>query len=81
MDHQQILGLYTWELGTCFRHPGAGELETTVVQTLRTRLGSVEHIRACPSCVVAMEAKRQRLCEEAGVAYEPGHAGEACEPD
>lgn len=75
MNSQQILDLYTWEPGTCFRHPDAGVVETTVVQELHTRLGSVEGIRACSACILAMEARRQSLAEEAGVAYEPGHAG------
>lgn len=75
MESQQILAFYTWEPGTCFRHPDAGAVETTVVQELHTRLGSVEGIRACSSCILAMEERRHRLAAEAGVAYEPGHAG------
>ncbi|MFF5642910.1 hypothetical protein [[Kitasatospora] papulosa] len=75
MNSQQILDLYTWAPGVCFQHPDAGAIETTVVQELRTRLGPVEGIRACPSCILAMEARRQCLAAEAGVVYEPGHAG------
>lgn len=75
MDKRQILDLYTWEPGTCFQHPDAGAVETTVVQELHTRSGSVEGIRACSSCILAMEARRRGLAEEAGVVYEPGHAG------
>ncbi|MCX5144656.1 hypothetical protein [Streptomyces sp. NBC_00338] len=75
MDSQQILGLYTWKRGACFRHPEAGEVDTTVVQELHTRGGDVEGIRACQACILAMEERRRGLAAEAGVAYEPGHAG------
>lgn len=76
MNSQQILDLYTWESGTCFQHLDAGVVETTVVQELHTRLGPVEGIRACSACILAMEARRRSMAAEAGVAYEPGHAGD-----
>ncbi|MEU1434101.1 hypothetical protein ABZ438_08375 [Streptomyces sp. NPDC005786] len=76
MGHQPILELYPWEPGICFQHPDAGAVQTTVVRELRTRLGNVEDIRACSSCIVAMEARREELALEAGVEYVPGHAGE-----
>ncbi|WP_405461759.1 hypothetical protein OG786_29695 [Streptomyces sp. NBC_00101] len=74
-DPRQILNLYTWEPGVCFQHPAAGETETAVVKELHTRLGPVKSIRACPDCVMDMEAKRRHLAEEAGIPYLPGHAG------
>ncbi|WP_406325759.1 hypothetical protein OG784_12645 [Streptomyces sp. NBC_01617] len=75
MERQQIFELYEWDPGICFRHPDRGVVDTTVVQTLRPRLGPAEEVRACRQCVVAMEAERRARAEELGVQYEPGHAG------
>ncbi|MGW6289428.1 hypothetical protein [Streptomyces sp. NPDC055107] len=75
MDPQQILGLYSWELGPCFRHPAEGLMETTVVVKLHPRSGPAEPVRACRRCVLSMEDERRQFAREAGYDYEPGHAG------
>lgn len=75
MEREQILALYHWETGVCFRHPGA-KTETTVIKTLQPRSGPAEEIRACRTCVLAMEAARRAAAEGAGVPYVPGRVGE-----
>ncbi|MFD4708775.1 hypothetical protein ACFWN5_03610 [Streptomyces sp. NPDC058430] len=76
MERQQILGLYDWDMGVCFRHPGA-KADTTVVRTLQLQSGIDEQIRACPDCILAMEAARRAAAEGTGISYVPGRAGEA----
>lgn len=76
MDRQQILNLYDWQLGICFRHPGKGEVLTAHVKTIRPREGGEEEVRACEACVLEMEQERQEVASQKGVDYEPGHAGE-----
>ena len=75
MNPQQILGLYSWEQGSCFRHPAEGSMQTTVVVELRPRSGPAELVRACQRCVLSMEDERRQLAREMGYDYEPGHAG------
>lgn len=76
MDRQQILDLYDWQPGICFRHPGDGEARTALIKTLHPRAGDEEQVRACEPCVVEMERERWAAAGREGVAYEPGHAGE-----
>jgi hypothetical protein len=76
MDRQQILDLYQWEPGTCFRHPAKGEVSTAIVKTVRPRVGHPEQVRACEDCVVWMERERWAIAGREGLPYEPGHAGE-----
>lgn len=78
MDSEDILALYDWDTGVCFRHPEA-KTETTVIKTLHPRQGSREELRACRSCILAMEAARRAAAEGAGVPYAPGRAGEGVE--
>jgi hypothetical protein len=72
MDGEEILPLYPWESGTCFRHPQAGEVDTTCIAVLRPQHGDAREIRACRACVLAMECDRRRAAERAGLKYEPG---------
>ncbi|WP_369167740.1 hypothetical protein AB5J49_07735 [Streptomyces sp. R28] len=58
MDRQQILDLYEWEPGICFRHPNKGEVPTAHVETVRPAAGGIQDIRACAECVVAIELAR-----------------------
>jgi len=76
MDRQQILDLYEWQPGACFRHPAKGEVPTALVKTIRPRLGDPEEVRACEECVLAMEWERLAAAQTEGFSYEPGHAGE-----
>ncbi|MFJ6560013.1 hypothetical protein ACIQMV_09045 [Streptomyces sp. NPDC091412] len=72
MDRQQILELYHWTSGTCFRHPGQGEVSTAHVKTIRPAAGGIQDIRACTECVVGMEEQRKAAAEGAGLPYRPG---------
>lgn len=80
MSHQQILDLYQWALGICFRHPAHGEQSTAQVKTLHLRSGRDEVLRACRDCVLTLEAERQEAAAEAGVKYEPGLLGDNTSP-
>lgn len=76
MDRQQILDLYQWAPGICFRHPAKGKQPTTPVQRVRPRTGPSEEVRACADCVLELERQRWVAAREGGYAYRPGHAGE-----
>ncbi|MFI8872532.1 hypothetical protein [Streptomyces sp. NPDC055243] len=76
MDDEAILALYDWALGACFRHPVAGEVETTTVKKVHPRHGGEEEVRACRTCVLAIEDDRRVAALKAGLPYAPGHAGE-----
>jgi hypothetical protein len=77
MDRQQILSLYEWQPGTCFRHPCKGEVQTAVVGSIHPR-GEVEReVRGCEDCVIAMEGIRREEAARSGGEYEPGHLGGA----
>ncbi|HEY9370432.1 hypothetical protein [Streptomyces sp.] len=75
MNRQQILDLYQWGDGVCFRHPGT-TTDTTVIRTLQPLSGPAEEIRACHACILAMEAARRAAAEGARIPYVPGRAGE-----
>lgn len=75
MDRQQILDLYEWTLGACFRHPTKGEVATAHVETIRPAGGGLQDVRACADCVIAMEEWRERQAAKDGVPYEPGQLG------
>ncbi|MWA08694.1 hypothetical protein [Streptomyces sp. BA2] len=77
MDSEEILALYTWAPGVCFRHPAAGEVETATVKKVHPRHGGEEEVRACRTCVLVIERDRREAALKAGLPYEPGHAGEA----
>ncbi|MFF8659438.1 hypothetical protein [Streptomyces huasconensis] len=76
MDRGKLLALYDWDQGVCFRHPSRGDMATTVVKTIRPRINGEYRVRACPDCIIAMEAKREEAARKAGARYEPGRAGE-----
>jgi hypothetical protein len=72
MDRQQILDLYDWTPGTCFRHPRKGEVPTAHVRTVRPSAGGIQDIRACAECVTSMEEQRKRAADRKGLSYRPG---------
>ena len=76
MDRQQILDLYTWTPGVCFRHPAQGEQPTTPVGVIHPREDGEREIRACADCVVTMEDIRREEAARSGRDYTPGHLGE-----
>lgn len=77
MNREEILALYEWQHGTCFRHPGKDGIETARIKTIQSRLDGEKEIRACRNCILAMEAIRREVARRAGGEYVPGHAGEA----
>lgn len=72
MDSEQILKLYSWDDGVCFRHPGKGEVLTTHLWTVRPPAGGIQDIRGCQECVVSLERQRERAAERDGREYSPG---------
>ncbi|MFJ9633863.1 hypothetical protein ACIRU8_39825 [Streptomyces sp. NPDC101175] len=58
MERQQILDLYEWGDGICFRHPGKGEVPTAHVETIRPACGGLQDVRACVECVIEMQGLR-----------------------
>lgn len=76
MDAAELLALYDWAPGKCFRHPELGEVETAHLTHLHPRHGSAKDVRACRSCVLDLEEERRRAAERAGGEYQPGRAGD-----
>lgn len=76
MNRQQILDLYEWDPGVCFRHPGQGEQPTTQVGVIHPREDGEREIRACAECVVTMEDIKREEAARSGREYTPGHLGE-----
>lgn len=76
MNRQDILDLYQWSPGVCFRHPGAGEQPTAVVGVLHPREDREREVRACADCVVTMEDIRREEAARSGREYAPGRLGE-----
>ena len=75
MDRDQILSLYAWDEGICFRHPGKGVTATTVVKRIRTRDEAEYEVRACEECLIGLEDIRREEAARSGSEFEPGHAG------
>jgi hypothetical protein len=61
MDRTQILDLYEWRTGICFRHPAKGEVPTAHIETIRPAGGGIQDVRACQDCVIEMAEQRARL--------------------
>lgn len=76
MNRQQILDLYDWQTGICFRHPAKGEVPTAVVGVVHPRQAGERDVRACEECVITLEDIRREDAARRGSEYEPGHLGE-----
>ena len=76
MDRQQILDLYQWQLGICFRHPSKGRVPTTVVGVIHPREDGEREVRGCEECVVAIEDERREMAARNALPYRPGQLGE-----
>jgi hypothetical protein len=59
MDRQQILDLYAWDDGVCFRHPDKGEVPTAVVGYVHPLADHEREVRACAECVITMDHIRR----------------------
>jgi hypothetical protein len=75
MDDEELLALYRWEPGVCFRHPSKGVVPTAHVETIRPLAGGLQDVRACRECVIDMEKRREALAARSGQAYTPGRLG------
>jgi hypothetical protein len=69
-----ILALYEWAPGDCFRCAATG-VDTTHIKEIPTPVGVRFNIRACRDCVLAIEDGLDLQAQEAGVEYKPGNAG------
>ena len=76
MDRQQILDLYDWEPGICFRHPRRGRVQTTLVGVIHPRADGEREVRGCEDCVIAIEDMRREAAARAGREYTPGQLGQ-----
>lgn len=76
MNREQILRLYEWSEGVCFRHPSQGEQSTTVVGTIHPREDGERDVHACKDCVIVMEDIRREEAARRGGEYTPGRLGE-----
>ncbi|MER5584144.1 hypothetical protein ABT090_21230 [Streptomyces asoensis] len=76
MDRQQILDLYDWALGICFRHPSRGRVQTAVVGTIHPADDGERQVRGCADCVIAIEDMRREAAARTGGEYVPGRLGE-----
>ena len=70
MENREILALYDWAQGTCFRCAGSGD--TTRLQTLTPPAGGSYEVRACRDCLLALETAKRRNAEQHGCRYRPG---------
>jgi hypothetical protein len=79
MDRQQILDLYEWAAGICFRHPERGEVATAHVGVIHPAADGEKEVRGCEDCILAMEDGRREAARREGEDYEPGHVGDTLE--
>jgi hypothetical protein len=81
MNREQILNLYEWRPGICFRHPSRGQVQTAVVGLIHPPDEGECEVRACADCVIAIEDMRRETAARTGEEYVPGSVGEARRQD
>lgn len=74
MDSREILALYQWTTGDCFRCARVGVL-TTHLGDINPPGGGRYEIRVCEGCALELEDERRRFAERTGGKYEPGRLG------
>lgn len=79
MDRQQILDLYKWAPGICFRHPARGEQPTIHLKTIRPAAGGLQDVRACQTCVLEIESQHAAAAAVESSPYTPGRVAEGGE--
>lgn len=74
MNIEEILALYDWAPGDCFRCAAAG-VDATFIDAICTRGGERYEARACRNCVLAIEGEQRADAERRGERYVPGRLG------
>ena len=71
----QVLALYKWEEGKCFRCARAAVPTARITQVMAS--SGTYDVRACEGCVLDLEAMRRHAARNQGRPYEPGRLGES----
>lgn len=66
-----VLALYPWHPGNCFRCARKG-VDTTEVDEITPRAGEPVELRACKWCVAFLEREREKSAQRSGGTYTPG---------
>lgn len=74
MTRDEILALYQWATGSCFRCART-DLPTTLLGEIDTPIGTHYEVRACKDCILDLEMEQLRLAERRGREYVPGQLG------
>jgi len=75
LDDNEILSLYPWDAGSCFRCARTG-VDTTCLTQFTPESNGDYDVRACHACVLDLEAMSRQAAERKGVPYELGRLGE-----
>lgn len=71
MNDHDILALYEWAPGTCFRC-ARSRVDTIHIREIPTPAGVLYEVRACRGCVLALEGERRAHAEQVGDVYQAG---------
>lgn len=74
MNDDEILALYDWASGDCFRCAKT-DIDTTLIDEVHPRIGGTAEFRACRVCVLAIEDERKRVAARQRQEYQPGRLG------
>lgn len=74
MDRGEVLALYEWAPGNCFRCAQT-DVPTTRICQLDTPIGDCYELCACERCILELEEERRRYADRHGSEYEPGRLG------
>lgn len=74
MDRREILALYEWAIGDCFRCAQTGALTARFCE-LDTPIGDCYELRACEQCILQLEEEGRRDADKHGREYQPGRLG------
>lgn len=72
----EVLGLYPWRTGSCFRCARTG-LPTTRVAVVEFGPDDTYDVRSCADCMLDLEEMHRQAVERDGGIYQPGRLGRA----